>query len=259
MSENINSNPGSKSCINDQQAFVLRSYPYRETSLIAEIFTRDHGRFGVVARGVRRLKSKYRGLLQPFQSLQLSWFGKNELKTLHHIECYDMPSGLTGTAFWCGFYVNELLLKLLHRDDPHEELFRRYNDTLQQLRSHTSYDAILRCFEKSLLQQLGYGLILDHEVATGAPIKEQEDYHYVIEHGPMPVESRDRSGSIVHCVSMSNAIILKGKTLLDMLHDNYSDFVTLQQSKLLMRGMINHYLNGQKLNTRLLLRELRQS
>ncbi|MDP1896582.1 MAG: DNA repair protein RecO, partial [Sulfurimicrobium sp.] len=104
----------------DQPAYVLHTYPYRETSLIVEVFSQNHGRLPLMARGARRPKSAVRGLLLSFQPLQLNWFGKNELRTLHSAEWQGGQPLLQGMALMCGFYLNELLLKLLHRDDPHE-------------------------------------------------------------------------------------------------------------------------------------------
>ncbi|MHB8166882.1 MAG: DNA repair protein RecO, partial [Sulfuricella sp.] len=121
----------------DQLAYVLHTYPYRETSLIVEVFSRDFGRLPLMARGARRPKSAVRGLLLSFQPLSLSWFGKAELRTLHSAEWQGGQPLLQGTALICGFYLNELLLKLLHRDDPHEQLFLYYQETLQELARRT--------------------------------------------------------------------------------------------------------------------------
>ncbi|HCA26585.1 MAG TPA: DNA repair protein RecO, partial [Betaproteobacteria bacterium] len=112
-----------------QPAYVLHSYPYRETSLVAEVFSRHHGRLALVARGARRPRSPVRGQLLAFQPLQLSWFGKNELRTLHQAEWVGGLTPPQGMGLICGFYLNELLLKLLPRDDPHEQLFLHYQET----------------------------------------------------------------------------------------------------------------------------------
>ena len=107
-----------------QPAFVLHSYPFRETSLMIEVFAKDHGRIALVARGARRPRSALRGVLLAFQPLLLSWAGKAELRTLHKAEWQGGLPQLKGSALLCGFYLNELLLKLLPRDDPHERLFK---------------------------------------------------------------------------------------------------------------------------------------
>ncbi len=129
----------------DEQAFVLHSYPFRETSLILDVFSRRHGRLAIVARGARRPRSALRGVLMNFQPLLLSWFGKGEVRTLHSAEWQGGQPYLQGTALMCGFYLNELLLNLLARDDPHEQLFDYYRATLYRLaqRSRPCRDAAL--------------------------------------------------------------------------------------------------------------------
>src|SRR5450432_3980929 len=133
-----------------QPAFVLHTYAYRETSLIVEAFTADHGRVAMVARGARRPRSETRGLLQAFQPLALSWAGGGELKTLLKAEWGGGLPLPRGAALLCGFYLNELLLKLLAREDPHAALFRDYHDALEALcysATAAIQGAILRRFE----------------------------------------------------------------------------------------------------------------
>jgi len=230
----------------DQPAYVLHTYPYRETSLIVEVFSRDFGRLPLMARGARRPKSAVRGLLLSFQPLSLSWFGKGELRTLHSAEWQGGQPLLQGTALICGFYLNELLLKLLHRDDPHEQLFLYYQETLQELARRTDYAAVLRRFEMNLLKELGYALTLAHDADSGAAIEPDVPYRYVFERGPV----RQKTGQ--------NGVELLGKTLLDMADDDYGDPVTLQQSKALMRTLINHYLGEDTLHTRQILKDLQE-
>jgi DNA repair protein RecO (recombination protein O) len=176
-----------------------------------------------------------------FQPLLLSWFGKGEVKTLHSGEWQGGQPQLQGTALMCGFYLNELLLNLLVRDDPHPELFDYYRATLHRLVHETDHAATLRCFEKHLLQESGYGLRLDHD-ASGATIQPEISYRYEIERGV----SRDGLGGIP----------VQGKTLLDMAVDDYSDPITMQQSKQLMRALLTHHLAGKSLHTRELIKEL---
>ncbi|MGE5027319.1 MAG: DNA repair protein RecO [Betaproteobacteria bacterium] len=229
-----------------QPAFILHTYPYRETSLIVEVFSRHYGRLPLMARGARRPKSAVRGLLLPFQPLSLSWLGKGELRTLHSAEWQGGQPLLQGLALICGFYLNELLLKLLHRDDPHEQLFLYYEETLQDLARRTDYAAVLRRFEKNMLKELGYALTLDRDVEAGQPIEPGAHYRFVIERGPV----RRKAGQ--------TGVELRGKTLLDMTADDYSDPVTLQQSKALMRALIDHYLGEASLHTRQILKDLHQ-
>ncbi|MEO6975947.1 MAG: DNA repair protein RecO [Gallionella sp.] len=236
----------------DEPAFVLHSYPFRETSLIIDAFTRSHGRLPIVARGARRPKSGLRGVLMNFQPLLLSWFGKGEVRTLHSAEWQGGQPYLQGKALMCGFYLNELLLNLLARDDPHEQLFDYYRATLYRLAHETDHAATLRCFEKHLLQELGYALVLEHEAGSAKPIQAELCYRYAVERGPLPDDSRPDEGE------GSAGFPVLGKTLLDMAADEYSDPATAQQSKQLMRMLINHHLGGKILHTRELIKELQK-
>jgi DNA repair protein RecO (recombination protein O) len=138
-----------------REAFVLHTYPYRETSLIVETFTRTAGRVSLLARGARRPRSPMRGVLLAFQPLQLSWFGKGELRTMARAEWVGGQPLLQGEALLCGFYLNELLLRLLPREDPHEALFVQYQRALQRLAAATETGPVLRAFGKWLLKELG--------------------------------------------------------------------------------------------------------
>jgi len=236
----------------DELAFVLHSYPFRETSLILDVFSRRHGRMAMVARGARRPRSSLRGVLMNFQPLLLSWFGKGEVRTLHSAEWQGGQPYLQGTALMCGFYLNELLLNLLARDDPHEQLFDYYRATLYRLAHEADHAATLRCFEKHLLQELGYALVLDREAGSDKAIQAEVCYRYVVERGPLPDESGpdDRADS--------TGFLVLGKTLLDMAADEYADPATAQQSKQLMRMLLNHHLGGKILHTRELIKELQK-
>jgi DNA repair protein RecO (recombination protein O) len=230
--------------LEDQPAFVLHSYPYRETSLILEVLTRNHGRVAMVARGARRPRSALRGLLMGFQPLTLSWFGKHELRTLHSAEWQGGQPQLQGRALLCGFYLNELLLNLMARDDPHEQLFDYYQQTMQRLAHDQEHAATLRGFEKHMLQELGYALLLEHEAGSDRPIEPDAHYRYVVEHGA----SREAE----------EGLPILGKTLQDMAYDDYRDPVSAQQSKQLMRMLLNHHLAGKVLHTRELIKDLQK-
>ena len=234
-----------KQRIQDEAAFVLHSYPYRETSLIVETFSRQHGILPLVARGARRPKSAVRGLLMSFQPLSLSWFGKNELRTLHTAEWQGGQPLLQGTALLCGFYLNELLLNLMVRDDPHEQLFDYYQHTLQRLAHGADLASTLRCFEKHLLQELGYALLLEHEAGSAKPIDPVLSYRYVLERGAV----RDTANA-------ADGLLISGKTLQDMAVDDYRDAQSARQGKQLMRMLLNHHLGGKMLHTRELIKDL---
>lgn len=241
-----------RSRVDNAAGFVLHSYPFRETSLIVETFTHAHGRVALVARGARRPRSQLRGLVQAFTPLLLSWAGKGELRTLHRAEWQGGLALPQGMGLLCGFYINELMLKLLAREDPHENLFADYQAALQALSSsglpQSTYAAILRRFEKRLLAELGYAQPFEFEADSGQAVLAQQDYVYVLDRGALPVLRAHGQA----------AMRVSGKTLLDMAADDYSDPLTLMQSKQLMRLIINHHLGGQTLHARELLKDLQQ-
>ena len=236
------------------RAYVLHSYPYRETSLILQAWTEKHGRLGLVAKGARRPKSASRSLLVPFQPLVIDWFGRGELRTLKTAEPAAPATPLAGQALLSAFYLNELLLKLTTRDDPHEQLFGAYDEAVAALRglSRTGggrIEPVLRRFELSLLRELGYALELAREAVTQAPIVAEREYLYVVERGPVPAgEGDDRP----------DAVRLSGLTLLDLERGRFEDDKTIAQAKSLMRLLINHSLNGQQLATRAMVRDLQR-
>ncbi|MGZ8156306.1 MAG: DNA repair protein RecO [Burkholderiales bacterium] len=232
-----------------EAAFILHQYPWKETSLVLEAFSRQWGRIALVARGARRPASALRGVLRAFEPLELSWFGRAELRTLHSAERVGGFPFLRGTALMCGFYLNELIMRLLPRDDPHERLYLGYEATLRRLAADADAEPALRGFEKYLLQELGYALPLAMEADTGVPVEPRACYHYVIERGPVRADAVEPG---------ENRLELRGKTLLDLIADDYSDPLTLQQSKLLMRMLITHYLGERPLYSRQLLRDLQQ-
>jgi DNA repair protein RecO (recombination protein O) len=248
--------------------FVLHSYPYLETSLIVETFTRSHGRVVAVAKGAKRPTSAMKSRLNPFQGLLLTWFGKSDLKTLKTVEHAEIYPQLSGAALMSAFYMNELLLKLAQREDAHEALYDAYEDAIVTLASNcvqtetlVSIATALRKFEMSLLSELGYALQLTEEADTHDAIDTDERYVYVMERGPISVRnlaknSRQHTG--VHYQSgPSDGLQLSGKTLLDLAAGDFSDPQTQAQAKLLMRRAINQLLGDKPLHTRQLIRDLK--
>lgn len=231
-----------------QPAFVLHTYPYLETSLIVEVFTQNYGRIALIAKGAKRPTSALRGLLRAFQPLLLSWGGKSELRTLHKAEWQGGQLPLQGTALICGFYLNELLIRLLHRNDPHEQLFAYYEEALTALSISSDYVPTLRHFEQRLLQELGYALMLTQDAESGKPINPEDAYCYEIERGPVALNGHGCPSNLQ----------LRGQTLLDMKRGDYSAPLTRQQSKGLMRYLLNHYLADKPLHTRQLLKDFQQ-
>lgn len=230
----------------NQPVYVLHTYPFKETSLVVELFSRQFGRVAAIAKGARRPRAAMRGMLQSFQPLVATWSGKSELRNLHGVEWRGGLHVLHGQGLICGFYLNELMLRLLPREDAHEKLFEHYETALGRLSLDEPHSLILRSFEKQLLQELGYAMPLEHEAESSIPIEPEQVYCYVAEHGPV----RQRAGQ--------SGVQLHGKTLLDMARDDYSDAQTLLQSKQLMRALVSHYLGEKPLHTRQLLIDLQQ-
>ncbi|GIZ51072.1 DNA repair protein RecO [Noviherbaspirillum aridicola] len=229
-----------------QPGFVLHSYPYKETSLIVEVFTRDFGRIALVAKGAKRPHSKLRGVLQTFQPLTISWSGRAEVRTLTAAEWIGGMPPLEKAGLLCGFYLNELLVKLLARDDPHPVLFSQYIATLNELAHNEPPPIVLRKFERALLKETGVGNNLTICSASGAPVQADKTYVVDPERGPRPARPSDDMPRV------------SGKTLLDMDREDYSDAVTQSQSKFLMRFLLAHHLGGAQLNTRQILIDLTQ-
>lgn len=240
------SRPALRDRITGQPGFVLHSYPYKETSLIVDMFTRDHGRVGLVAKGAKRPHSKLRGVLQTFQPLSTSWSGRSELRTLIDAEWVGGMLPLEKTALLCGFYLNELLVKLLARDDPHPALFDHYVATLNQLAHNEPAPIVLRKFELALLKETGVAADFTRCTGTRAQVVPGGEYVVDPERGPRPVRAAD------------NWPVVAGKTLLDMEAEDYSDAQTQAQSKQLMRFLLAHHLGGAPLNTRQILIDLMQ-
>ena len=232
--------------INGQPGFVLHSYPYKETSLIVDLFTRDFGRIGVVAKGAKRPHSKLRGVLQTFQPLSSSWSGRNELRTLIDAEWVGGMLPIERTALLCGFYLNELLVKLLARDDPHPALFDQYVDTLNQLAHNEPAQIVLRKFERALLKETGVAADLSRCAPSGDAVQAGADYVVDPERGPRLARAADVWP------------VVDGATLLDIQAGNYDSPQTQAQSKLLMRFLLAHQLGGAPLNTRQILIDLMQ-
>jgi DNA repair protein RecO (recombination protein O) len=238
-----------RSKVDNQPAWVLHSYPFRETSLIVEVFTRDFGRMALLARGARRPRAAIRGLLMGFQPLELGWAGKGEVLTLMKAEWQGGQPLLAGEALFCGYYLNELLMHLLPREDAHEMLFARYGEMLRRLAADPAgkvREADLRWFEKALLQELGYGLTLDRDVES-QPVLAEAFYTYRMEQGPVRVAPGEGGGAT-----------LRGKTLLDLAAEDFADPRTRIESKALMRSLIAYYLAGKELETRKIFRELQE-
>jgi DNA repair protein RecO (recombination protein O) len=195
--------------ITRQPAYILHSRAWRETSLLLEAFTRDHGRVGLVARGVRSPRARLpRSALEPLQALQLGWSGRGELQTLTAAEPAGNPPALRGDTLLSAMYVNELMVRLTARGDSNPALFDRYAALLDELPATRSLAWSLRRFERDLLAATGYALQLDTEAATGAPVEPAQTYDYIPEAGP-----------IVATGSTGGGVRVRGSALLALVVD----------------------------------------
>lgn len=238
-----------RSKVDGQPAYVLHTYPFRETSLIVEVFSRDFGRMALLARGARRPRSAIRGLLMAFQPLEIGWAGKGEVLTLMKAEWQGGQPLLAGEALFCGYYLNELLINLLPREDAHERLFASYAHMLGRLADDPAgkvREADLRSFEKALLQELGYGLTLNHDSA-GLSIDPEAFYTYRMEQGPVRLEHDEAA-----------AQVFIGQTLLDLAAEDFANPRSRHESKALMRTLMAYYLAGKELETRRIFKELQE-
>ncbi|HEX4858874.1 MAG TPA: DNA repair protein RecO [Usitatibacteraceae bacterium] len=250
--------PAKPAAVVADHAFVLHSIPWRETSAIAEVFAREHGRVGVVAKGAKRPRSATRSILQPFQPLAVEWLGRSEMKTLKGAEQTRILPQLKGQALMGAFYLNELLMKLTHREVPHEMLYDAYESAICVLADLSrvaggvaEVSAVLRTFEVRLLRELGFALRLTEEVDTHAPILGERRYVYLMERGPVEASRVGQS------LQESEPVELSGRTLINMADGDYRDAQTLVEAKALMRRIIHHLLDGRELFTRRLARELK--
>lgn len=232
-----------------EPAYILHQRPYQDSGLLLEVFSQNHGRVGIVARGVRKAKGRWPSLLQPFVPLLLSWSGRGELGTLVDAEINGVASPLRGSLVLSGFYLNELLTRLLHRHDPHPELFQSYQALLPQLSQLSEADGPqlqrwLRLFEMRLLEEIGYALVLDHDVVTGAAIEAEMNYSYRLGAGPVAVSS--------------DLLVIRGRSLLALAAGDLLDPDVLRDARRLMRAALDQQLGGRPLQSRQLLMDLQR-
>lgn len=222
-----------------QSAYVLHRRPYRETSYILELFTPEHGRFGAVAKGVRKARSSTQGLLQPFYPLSVSWVGRGELMTLTQVEAQGSAAQLRGECLFAGFYLNELLICLLEKWDAHPALFALYERTLAALQTDKLEEGVLRSFEKTLLEELGYGVLPKSAAALQNSFLEDKYYRFTPDQGFVLQEA----GSSLHQA-------YSGKSLLAIANENWQDSEALRDAKRLMRSVLTPLLGTRTLHSR---------
>lgn len=224
----------SENTVLSQPAFILHQQNYRETSLIIDALTRDYGRVSLIAKGVRQAKSKMVGILRPFTCLSLSYVGKSSLKTISQAEIMGLPCELKGLALYSGFYVNELLCYLLHKDDPHPDVFTAYQHCILQLAATELYECVLRTFELNLLDVIGYGLNLSYDLHHEKPINSDKSYTFNKDIGLV----ENTTGQF------------SGMALLSMAQRNFDQPKVLSEAKQLMRQVIDSHLQGKQLKSR---------
>jgi DNA repair protein RecO (recombination protein O) len=221
--------------VEQQPAFVLHARPYRETSLLVECLTRDHGRIGVVARGVRKERARLqRAQLEPFQRIELDLLIKGELATLRTAESVGMAQRLTGDAGMAGLYLNELVVRLTGRQDPNPELFDCYERTLRRMAAGEPLAWTLRRFERDMLEALGYALPLDIDAIDGEPLDPALTYFYDPESGVLPGRAGDQRA-------------IRGADLLALAADQAPDTAGLASLRRMMRQIISFHLGGGEL------------
>ncbi len=249
-----------------QPCYVLHRRSYRDTSALLDVWSAEFGRVGLVARGVRRPRSRLQGLIQPFQPLLLSWSGRGELYTLAKAEACGSVFRLDGDLVFSGFYINELMIRLVHREDPHPGLYSVYENTLRALAvlSSTAYagaqsrepsimaldglafaeQRALRLFEKRLLEHIGYGLMLDRDAEKGAPVEKDRNYGYILDRGPVTQ----------HGVALQPGVsVISGRSLLSLAREELNTEESLRDAKHLMRIALDTHLGGKPLQSRRLL------
>ena len=220
----------------EEPSFVLHTRHFRETSLLLELLSRDYGRVGLVARGARTARSRWRNVLQPFRPLLTGWNQKGELGTLTGAEEVATLPPLGGKALICGLYANELLMRFLHRSDPHPEVFDYYRNLISSLSSGAATQPLLRLFERDLLQAVGLGLQLEHEQGEHRDLQMGQWYEYVPESGPIRRNADERP----------DTPLISGEALI-ALKTGQIEPEQQRELKMLMRRLIRYHLGDKPL------------
>ncbi|MCW8890325.1 MAG: DNA repair protein RecO [Sedimenticola sp.] len=226
-------------------AYLLHRRPYSNSSLLVECFTEAQGRFPAIAKGVKGRGKTGPSLLQPFVPLQIGWSGKGEVKSLTLYEQAGRAQPLNGTPLYCGFYLNELLMRLLQRNDPHEHLFHLYAAQLHHLSAKGVDEAELRYFELDLLNELGYGVDLETDTEAQCPIDVDGTYRFIPERG---LVATDGDGEYA----------ISGQTLLSLASRRLILPVQLREARFLLRTLLGFYLGDKPLKSRELFRHTHQ-
>lgn len=225
--------------VQQEPAYVLHRRPWRETSLMVDIFSLNGGRLTVIARGGNSAKSPLKAQLQPFQPLLLDWTGRSDLKTLIQADVRSGPALKRTLALYSGLYVNELLQRLLPMADPHPRLFAAYIEVVSELSEASDVEPVLRQFEQSLAAELGYDFAWDVATDTGFTVEAGEHYCYDPEQG---IVSSSSAGARLRNLS--------GATLLALASGDLVSPECRRVAKRVTRVLVDHLLQGRPLNSR---------
>jgi DNA repair protein RecO (recombination protein O) len=232
--------------VESEPGFILHTFPYRETSLLVDIFTLNHGRLRCVAKGFRKPNKKgIAKTLFPYTEHHFQWQGRGELKTLIQAEPIQAPVFLKQESLFLGLYINELLYKLLHQNDPHQSLYEFYRQLMTQLSSSEIQQPVLRRFEMLLLEELGYGLVLDTEAETGQAVSAESLYYYIPDQGLKLIQDQ----------TADNLNTFSGTDIMALRQGQLEQQSALRAAKQLTRQVIDFYLDGKELNSRELYRQ----
>ena len=232
--------------IEAEPGFVLHQTPYRETSLLVDLYSRHYGRVRCVAKGFRKPNKKgIAKTLFPYTEHHFQWQGRGELKTLNQAEPIQAPVFLKQESLFVGLYINELLYKLLHQNDPHQSLYEFYCQLMTQLSSSEIQQPVLRRFEMLLLEELGYGLVLDAEAETGQAVSAESLYYYIPDQGLRLVQDQ----------TADNLNAFSGADIMALRQGQLEQQSALRAAKQLTRQVIDFYLDGKELNSRELYRQ----
>ena len=233
--------------VQQQPAYILHYRPFRDSSQLLDIISRDYGKLTLVARGSRSGKSRLRGILRPFQPLRMSWYIRSDLGTLTGAEIDAAPAALGGDALLSAYYLNELVLSFLHRHDAQPEIFDEYASALNELSSSDALAATLRRFETEFLRLLGYAIDVSHDAHTHEDVEASEYYEYRVDQGPVRVSRR------------RGAMVFRGSVLQGIDAASFEDPEILRAAGRLLREVIRHHLDGRELKTRKVLLDLHRA
>ncbi|QEY23452.1 DNA repair protein RecO [Neisseria animalis] len=234
--------------INHEPAFLLASTPWRESSLWLEMYSRRYGRVALLARSARKRMSELRGILVPFVPISASWYGTQELKTLHRAEWLGGWQQPQGRALFSGLYINEIMLKMTAREDPQPELFDKLSATLQTVCTENNHIAALRRFEWTMLTLLGHAPDLHHD-QDGLPVRADKQYWLMPQDALRPYSPND--------TPPPQGITVGGDVLIQLRDGEFADGFALQQSLKITRLLLDFHLPD-GITSRQVLQQLQQ-